>query len=53
MRHPRGLQHGDEPSDTGQSVREPERAEYPWGDDVAELSAYDTEVEQLFGVIDA
>ena len=53
MRYPRRLQHGDEPPDAGQGVREPERAEYPWRDDVAELSADDTEVEQLFGVKNA
>lgn len=47
MSYPRRLQHGNEPSDAGQGVREPERAEYPWGDDVAELSADDTELEQL------
>ena len=47
MSYPRRLQHGNEPPDAGQGVREPERAEYPRGDDVAELSADDTEVEQL------
>ena len=47
MSYPRRLQHGNEPPDAGQGVREPEGAEYPRGDNVAELSADDTEVEQL------
>ena len=45
MRYPRRLQHGNKPLDTGQGVREPKRAEYPWGNDEAELSTDDTEVE--------
>jgi hypothetical protein len=53
MGYPWRLQYGDEPPNTGQGVCESERAEYPWGNDVAILSGDETEVEQLFAIKDA
>jgi hypothetical protein len=40
-----------EPVDAFQGVGQPEGAEYPWGNDVAELAACDSEVEKFLRVM--